>query len=62
MTDSAAFDQRLSVNVNLLRYSCPTLAVREGPVLEAELTTLKLIVGPGDRGEPVMTILLSNED
>jgi len=30
--------------------------------MEAELTTLKLIVGPGDQGEPVITILLPNED
>jgi hypothetical protein len=35
---------------------------RDGRSMEAELTTLKLIVGPGDRGEPVMTILLSNEN
>jgi len=35
---------------------------RDERSMEAELTTLKLIVGPGDRGEPVMTILLSNED
>ena len=35
---------------------------RDGRSMEAKLTTLKLIVGPGDRGEPVMTILLSNED
>jgi hypothetical protein len=30
--------------------------------MEAELMTLKLIVGPGDSGEPVITILLLNED
>ena len=36
--------------------------VRDGHSTEAELTTLKLIVGPGDDGEPVMTILLPNED
>jgi hypothetical protein len=35
---------------------------RVGHSTEAELTTLKLIVGPGDVGEPVMTILLPNED
>ena len=35
---------------------------RDGHSTEAELTTLKLIVGPGDDGEPVMTILLPNED
>lgn len=29
---------------------------------KAELTTLKLIVGPGDQGEPVITILLPHED
>ena len=30
--------------------------------MEAQLTTLKLIVGPGDQGEPVVTILLPDED
>ena len=35
---------------------------RDGHSTEAELTTLKLVVGPGDDGEPVMTILLPNED
>ena len=34
---------------------------RDGQSTEAELTTLKLVVGPGDDGEPVMT-LLPNED
>ncbi len=35
---------------------------RDGWSRVAELTTLKLIVGPGDHGEPVITILLSDED
>lgn len=35
---------------------------RNGEATEAELTRLKLVVGPGDGGEPVMTILLPNED
>ena len=35
---------------------------RDGQSTEAVLTTLKLIVGPGDAGEPVITILLPNED
>lgn len=35
---------------------------RDGRSMEAELLTLKLIVGPGDQGEPVITILLPNED
>ena len=35
---------------------------RDGRSSEAVLTTLKLIVGPGDAGEPVITILLPNED
>ncbi len=34
---------------------------RDGKSTEAAITTLKLIVGPGDQGEPVVTIL-SNED
>jgi len=35
---------------------------RDGRSKEAVLATLKLIVGPGDQGEPVITILLPNED
>ena len=35
---------------------------RDGQSMEAKLTTLKLIVGPGDSGEPVITILLPDED
>ena len=35
---------------------------RDGQSTAAELTTLKLMVGPGDEGEPVMTILLPDED
>jgi len=35
---------------------------RDGRSTEAELTKLKLAVGPGDDGEPVVTILLPNED
>ena len=35
---------------------------RDGQATESELTTLKLVVGPGDEGEPVTTILLPNED
>ena len=35
---------------------------RDGQSTEAVLVTLKLIVGPGDAGEPVITLLLPNED
>jgi hypothetical protein len=35
---------------------------RDGRSTVAELTTLKLMVGPGDEGEPVITVLLPNED
>ena len=35
---------------------------RDGRSIAAELTTLKLVVGPGDNAEPVMTILLPLED
>ena len=35
---------------------------RDGKSTEAAITTLKLIVGPGDDGEPVVTVLLSDED
>ena len=36
--------------------------LRNGQSQQAEEVTLKLIVGPGDRGEPVVTILMLNED
>ena len=35
---------------------------RDGHSTEAELVTLRLIVGPGDSGEPVITILLPHQD
>ena len=35
---------------------------RDGRSKKAELVTLKLIVGPGDHGEPVATVLLPDED
>ena len=35
---------------------------RDGHSTKAVLVTLKLIVGPGDTGEPVITIMLPNED
>lgn len=35
---------------------------RDGKCSEAQLVTLKLVAGPGDAGEPVITILLPQED
>jgi hypothetical protein len=35
---------------------------RDGHSTDAQPVTLKLIIGPGDHGEPVMTIMLVNED
>ncbi len=35
---------------------------RDGYSTAARPVTLKLIIGPGDHGEPVMTITLPNED
>ena len=35
---------------------------RDGFSTEAKPVTLKLIIGPGDHGEPVLTILFPNED
>ncbi|MEJ1343131.1 MAG: DUF6573 family protein [Candidatus Sedimenticola sp. (ex Thyasira tokunagai)] len=35
---------------------------RDSKSIEAQLTTLKLVVGPGDVGEPVITIMLPHED
>ena len=35
---------------------------RDGETRQAVITTLKLIVGPGDKGEPVVTILPPDED
>ena len=34
---------------------------RDGYSTEAKPVTLKLIIGPGDQGEPVLTILLPEE-
>lgn len=34
----------------------------DGKSMEASLSTLRLIVGSGDQGEPVITILRPNED
>ena len=39
-----------------------TRVPRDGESIDARETTLKLIIGPGDRGEAVITILLPNED
>jgi len=35
---------------------------RDGESTNAREVTLKLIIGPGDQGEPVITIMLPNED
>ena len=35
---------------------------RSGQRMSAELVTLRAIVGPGDHAEPVITILMPNED
>ena len=35
---------------------------RDGRTTKAKLVTLRMIVGPGDSGEPVITILLPHED
>ena len=35
---------------------------RDGTSTEPAITTLKLIVAPGDQGEPVVTVLLLEED
>lgn len=35
---------------------------RDGKSVAAQLTALKLVAGPGDAGEPVITIMLPEED
>ena len=35
---------------------------RDGVATKAKLITLKIVIGPGDAGEPVITILLPQED
>ncbi len=35
---------------------------RDGKTTQSSLTLLKLVAGPGDAGEPVITIMLPNED
>jgi len=44
-----------------LRFSLYRVPI-DGHSVEAEEVTLKLMVGPGDVGEPVITIMLPNED
>jgi len=46
---------------NQLRFSLYRVP-RDGCTREAQEVTLKLMVGPGDAGEPVITIMLPNED
>lgn len=52
--NSASIDNRLLYRL----YRVP----RDGKSVKAEMMTLKLIIGPGDHGEPVNTILLPDED
>ena len=48
-----------SANLQLFKlYRVP----RDGVSTNAKEVTLKLIIGPGDQGEPVITIMLPNED
>lgn len=35
---------------------------RDGHSIQPDLVSLQMLIGPGDRGEPVMTILLPGED
>jgi hypothetical protein len=35
---------------------------RDGTATEAERTALKIVIGPGDEGEPVITIMLPHQD
>jgi Family of unknown function (DUF6573) len=35
---------------------------RDGQSVKAQLTSLKLVCGPGDAGEPVITLMLPHED
>ena len=51
-----ASDSDNQLNFSLCR------VLRNGQSQQAEEVTLKLIVGPGDQGEPVVTILMPNED
>jgi len=46
----------------LLLRQMPLLADLPGEIDFFTSSELKLIVGPGDQGEPVITILLSDED
>ncbi len=56
---SEDFSDRLLYGVLLYElYRVP----RDGFSTEAKPVTLKLIIGPGDHGEPVLTILFPNED
>ena len=58
----AAYAARAQANAaSQLRFELVRVP-RDGRSTQAEPTTLKLVVGPGDDAEPVMTILLPQED
>ncbi len=50
--------KRQSSELSFQMYRVP----RDGTSVESELMTLKLIVGPGDAGEPVITMLLPHQN
>lgn len=52
---------KLKNNESQLRYQL-SVVPRDGKSTKAKLTTLKSICGPGDKGEPVITIMLPKED
>ena len=54
----AARSNRNSTTINYELYRVP----RSGRGQKARRTILKLMIGPGDKGEPVMTIMQPNED
>ena len=43
-------------------FSGASTAYGAEPNTQADLVTLKALCGPGDQGEPVMTIMLPHED
>ena len=58
----ASYAVRTASNVNQQLQFDLQRVPRNGHATKSQLLTLKLILGPGDAGEPVITIMLPGED
>jgi len=58
MARMAVAENKNASTVHYKLYRVP----RDGKTREARLTQLKIHIGPGDQGEPVLTVMLPTED